>query len=185
MPTILGMVVGLFGAGLLFAPGLESHHIEAGLLTGFVLLQVAMSSWSFGSILQRRNSGHAHPVIAGAVQQFATGLILLPLNLLFRQTPTQWSARGIGALAYLIVFGSIVGYSAYVYAMDRLPVAVVSIYPYVNAMLAVALGRLVYGEPFGPREATAMVVIFTGVAMVKMQSRRAALHAQASNAAAE
>src|SRR5437588_158615 len=68
------------------------------------------------------------------------------------------------------IFGSIVGYSSYAYALDRLPVAVVSIYPYVNSVVAVALGWLFYREPFGRREALAMLVIFAGVALVKWQS---------------
>ena len=72
----------------------------------------------------------------------------------------------------LVVFGSIVGYSAYAYALDKLPVAVVSIYPYVNSVVAVALGWLFYREPFGWHEAVAMVVIFTGVALVKRFARK-------------
>ena len=74
-----------------------------------------------------------------------------------------------------MIFGSIVGYSAYAYALDRLPVAVVSIYSYVNSVVALALGWLFYREPFGPREALATVVIFAGVALVKWQSGKAAL----------
>ena len=70
----------------------------------------------------------------------------------------------MSALLYLVFFGSIVGYSAYAYAMDRLPVAIVSVYPYVNAIVAVSLGWLFYREPFGLREAVAMVIIFASVA---------------------
>jgi drug/metabolite transporter (DMT)-like permease len=55
--------------------------------------------------------------------------------------------------------------------MDRLPVAIVSVYPYVNAVVAVALGWLFYREPFGMREALAMAIIFAGVAIVKRYSR--------------
>ncbi len=72
-----------------------------------------------------------------------------------------------------MIFGSIVGYSSYVVALERLPVAVVSIYNYVNPVVAVILGWLFYREPFGLREAAAMLVIFAGVAMVKrMQDSR-------------
>jgi drug/metabolite transporter (DMT)-like permease len=71
-----------------------------------------------------------------------------------------------------VSFGSLVGYSAYIYAMDRLPVAIVSIYPYVNAVVAVTLGWLFYREPFGLREAIAMMIIFAGVAIVKRYARR-------------
>jgi len=84
------------------------------------------------------------------------------------------SARGVGAVAYLVVFGSIVGYSSYVYALEHLPVAVLSIYNYINPVVAVILGWLVYRESFGSRELIAMLIIFAGVAMVKRaESRRA------------
>ena len=69
------------------------------------------------------------------------------------------------------------GYSAFVYAMDTLPVAIVSVYPYVNAVVAVALGWLFYREPFGWRETGAMVVIFAGVAVVKRYSATPAARA--------
>jgi drug/metabolite transporter (DMT)-like permease len=101
------------------------------------------------------------------VQQLAAGLILAPFAVAVPQAPIHWTVRGVAALLYLVVFGSIVGYSAYVYAMDRLPVAIVSIYPYVNSLVAVALGWMVYREPFGVRETMAMLVIFAGVAIVK------------------
>jgi drug/metabolite transporter (DMT)-like permease len=75
-------------------------------------------------------------------------------------------------MLYLVFFGSIVGYSAYIYSLDRLPVAIVSVYPYVNAVVAVALGWLFYREPFGVREAAAMLVIFVSVGAVKRYSRK-------------
>ncbi len=171
-PTIGGMAVGLAGAALLFAPAPGAlHTFDRSLLVGFLILQVGMAGWSFGSILQRRRPGKAHPVIAGGVQQLAAGLILAPFAMLVPEHPTHWSVRGVGALFYLVCFGSIVGYSAYVYAMDRLPVAIVSVYPYVNAVVAVGLGWLFYREPFGLREAVAMVIIFSSVWVVKRYSR--------------
>jgi drug/metabolite transporter (DMT)-like permease len=171
-PTLGGMAVGLAGAALLFTPDPDTHGINRALLTGFLILQLGMAGWSFGSIYQRRKAGKAHPVVAGGVQQLAAALILLPFSLLIPQPPFNWSTRGVSALGYLVVFGSLVGYSAYVYAMDRLPVAIVSIYPYANAVVAVFLGWLFYREPFGPRELVAMAIIFAGVAMVKKYSRK-------------
>jgi drug/metabolite transporter (DMT)-like permease len=79
----------------------------------------------------------------------------------------HWAPRGVGAILWLVMFGSIVGYSAFIYSMDRLAVSVVSIYNYVNPVVAVALGWLFYREPFGGREALGMMVIFAGVAIVK------------------
>jgi drug/metabolite transporter (DMT)-like permease len=180
-PTIGGMIVGLAGASLLFAPDFGSHAIDHKLLNGFLLLQIGMAGWSFGSIYQRRQSAKAHPVIVGAVQQLASGLFLAPFALLIREHRVAWSFRGVGALLYLVIFGSIVGYSAYAYALDRLPVAIVSVYPYVNAIVAVALGWLFYREPFGAREALAMAVIFAGVGAVKRFSiRREQSHSEAA-----
>ena len=167
LPTIGGMIVGLAGAGLLFTNDLSAGAIDRKMLEGFLLLQIGMAAWSFGSIFQRRQSGKAHPIIAAGVQQLAVGLIALPLALAIPEHPIHWSARGVLALLYLVCFGSIVGYSAYAYALDRLPVAILSVYPYVNAIVAVGLGWLFYREPFGVREAVAMVVIFAGVAVVK------------------
>ena len=62
-------------------------------------------------------------MIAGAVQQLAAGLASLPFALAVREHPIHWSLRGVAAILYLVMFGSIVGYSAYIYALDRLPVA--------------------------------------------------------------
>ncbi len=108
--------------------------------------------------------------MTGAIHQLAAGLAALPLALLVPEHAIVWNWRGVGAVAYLVVFGSIVGYSAYAFALDRLPVAVVSVYPYVNSIVAVTLGGLFYREPFGWTEAVAMIVIFVGVGVVKRQS---------------
>ena len=70
-------------------------------------------------------------------------------------------------MLWLVFCGSIIGYSAYVYALDRLPIALVSVYTYVNPIVAAILGSLTFNEPFGKREVLAMVVIFAGVGVVK------------------
>jgi len=173
-PTICAMLVGLVGAGLLFTPEPGQRLFNPNLFYGFLVLQLATAGWCFGSIYQRRRSGKAHSVVTGAVQQLAVGLILAPLAAAVPHHAIHWSARGAGALAYLVVFGSIVGYSAFIYAMDRLPVAIVSVYPYVNSVVALALGWLFYRERFGARETVSMAVIFSSVALVKRYSRPAA-----------
>ena len=172
-PTIGGMLVGLAGAALLVTQdsGAQAGHL--GLLHGFLLLQFGMAGWSFGSIYMRRNAGKAHPIIAGGMQQIAAGVMLAPFALLIHEHPYEWSARGVSALIYLVFFGSIVGYSAYAYALDKLPVAIVSVYPYANSIVAVTLGWLFYREPFGSRQALAMAIIFAGVALVKRFARKA------------
>ena len=169
-PAIFGMLVGLCGAALLVAPDILGHTLNNNILTGFLILQLGMASWSFGSIFQKRQELKAHPFVVGAIHQMAAGLAFLPLALFVPQHPIVWTWRGVAAILHLVTFGSIVGYSSYAYALDKLPIAVVSIYPYINSIVAVALGWLFYREPFGWLEAVAMVVIFLGVGVVKRNS---------------
>jgi drug/metabolite transporter (DMT)-like permease len=176
-PTIAGMLIGLAGVAFLVAPGgwRDSH---GAVLAGFVTLQLGCAGWAFGSILQRRTRALAHPVFSGAIQQLATGVVFFLPWLLMKPHPVHWTTRGVSALVYLVIFGSIVGYSAYIYALTTLPVAIVSTYTYVNPVVAVLLGWLFFREPFGVHEALGMAIIFVGVAVVKRYGRRQALPAQ-------
>lgn len=173
-PTILAMLVGFAGTTLLVAPEIMSEGFGGPILRGFLLIELGCGGWCLGSILQRRHQTRAHPVVSGAVQQLATGLAFAIPAFFAKPHPSTWSARSIGAVAYLVVFGSIVGYSAYIFALDRLPVSVVSIYNYVNPVIAVFLGWLFFREHFGLQELIAMLIIFAGVALVKRYSLRPA-----------
>jgi drug/metabolite transporter (DMT)-like permease len=171
-PTLAGMAVGLAGAALLVGPSALAGDVGGeNMIKGFLILQAGCFCWNWGSLRQRRQRGSVHPVVSGGVQQLAAGLAFI-LPALIAPGQISWHARGAGALLYLVIFGSIVGYSAYIFALDRLPVAIVSLYNYINPVVAVALGWLFYREPFGLREALAMTVIFTGVAVVKRFSVR-------------
>ena len=172
LPAVVGMVIGFFGASLLFAPSLMQQGFSGAVWQGFLLLQVGSASWSLGSILQKRQRSAVHPFVNGGIQQLAAGLAFLPPALLSSNHTIHWDARGTGAMLWLIVFGSVVGYNSYIYALEHLPVALVSIYTYVNPVVAAALGWLVYREPFGRREALAMGIIFAGVAVVKWFTAR-------------
>ncbi|MBZ5607523.1 MAG: EamA family transporter [Acidobacteriia bacterium] len=166
-PTILGMLVGLMGTLLLVGPSAAQQGWNGPLLRGFLLLQFGSSGWALGSILQRRLRTKAHPVISAAIQQLATGIAFALLAIPFKKLPAAWSWRGAGAILYLAVFGGMVGYSAYVYVLNKLPVSVVSIYNYINPIVALGLGWVFYREHVGVREVGAMLIIFVGVAVVK------------------
>lgn len=170
-PTIVGMLIGFLGTVVLVGPSELAHGWGGPVVTGFLVLQLGCCGWALGSILQRRYRTEAHPVMSGAVQQLATGLVYVLPALLLPARPIHWTPRGTGAVLYLVVFGSIAGYSAYMYALEHLPVSVVGIYNYVNPVVAVFLGWLFYREPFGPRELSGMAIIFAGVAVVKRFGR--------------
>ncbi len=173
-PTLGGMLVGFLGVAILMAPSVMEGAAAAtpGLVSGFLLLQVGCVLWSMGSILQKRLQTRAHPAISGAVQQLAVGIAFLPFALFTPQHPGQWSSRSTLAVLWLVLFGSIVAYSAYVYALEHLPMSIVTTYNYVNPVVAMFLGWLVYREPFGMREIVAMVFVFAGVAIVKYFSAK-------------
>jgi drug/metabolite transporter (DMT)-like permease len=167
IPALGGILVGCLGVVLLVAPNGLNTSFSASLVNGFLILQLGCFFWCLGSILHKRSGAKAHPITSGAVQQLATGLVFLLPALVIPQHPIHWNTRSTWALAYLVVFGSIVGYSAFLYALENLPIAVVTTYNYVNPVVAMALGWLFYREPFGKREFLAMLIIFAGVAIVK------------------
>ncbi len=170
LATVRGMLVGGAGIAFLVSPAIVGFRANPAVFGAFALLQLGCAGWAIGSIAQRKTTSRAHPFISGAVQQLATGIVY-SIPALIHPAPMHVTAKGVGAVIYLMFFGSIIGYSAYSFAMDRLPVAIASIYTYVNPIVAVILGWAVYREPVGWREAVGMVVIFVGVAMVKRAGR--------------
>ena len=85
----------------------------------------------------------------------------------------RFHGRGVAALAYLTVAGSIAGFVSYIYALQYLPVSTVSIYAYINPLIAVILGALLLDEPFSARTVVAMAIVFVGVALVKQPATKA------------
>jgi len=175
--TLAAMLVGFAGTALLVFPKNLQEGFSAANVKGFLILQVGNLAWALGAILFRRRSlsatqaTNAHPIVSGAVQQFVTGALTLLLTTLLPQGEVEWTTRGLLAVLYLVTFGSIVGYSAYIYVLGKLPVSIVSTYTYVNPVVAVSLGWIFYREPFGGRELTAMMIIFVGVYLVKRSQR--------------
>lgn len=169
-PTIGGMLVGVACVAFLAAPELTAEAAGQHKLVGFLLLQIGCAGWAVGSILQRHQRSRVHPFVNAAVQQAATGIAYLAPALLEAQR-THWTARAIEATLYLAIFGGLVGYSAYVLMMDRLPVAIATIYTYINPLVAVLLGWLLYHERLVRTEIVAMAIIFLGVALVRHAQR--------------
>jgi drug/metabolite transporter (DMT)-like permease len=172
--TMRGLVVGLAGVVLLIAPAAIREGWHGQTLAGFLLLQLGSAGWLFGALLQRRQKSMTHPIVSGAVQQLATGLFFVLPALLFERWPARVERRPALAVVYLVIFGSCIGYSSFVYSMAKLPVAIVSIYTYINPIVAVLLGWLFYREAFTPVHLAAMMIIFIGVWIVKHSSGRKA-----------
>lgn len=176
--TLGGLLIGLGGVVYLVLPAALREGVRGNTVSGFLLLQLAGLAWALGCLLQKRVKTSVQPFISGAVQQITAGLVLLGPAILSERFPGAVSVRSEFAFAYLVVFGSIVGFSSFIYSLTHLPVAVVSIYTFVNPVVAVFLGWLFFREPFGYPEAIAMVVIFAGIAVVRWSE--ASRHSTAS-----
>lgn len=165
--SVGGLILGMLGVIYLVWPAARGEGITGRTMTGFLLLQISGIGWAFGSLLQKRVRTTAAPFVSGAVQQLAAGLAVGVPTLIFERAPRVISLRSELAVGYLVLFGSIIGFSSYIYSMSRLPVALVSIYLFINPIVAVWLGWLLLREPFGYRELTAMAIIFAGIALVR------------------
>jgi drug/metabolite transporter (DMT)-like permease len=136
-------------------------------LLGIVATQIACVECAIGSSLSKRRAHDENVLATAAVQMIFAGISLLLLEPCSASGALYRNCRTAAALGYLIVVGSVVGYSAYAYALKYLPVSTVSLYAYANPVIAVVLGSLLLEEPFGPRVLIAAAVIFVGSAMVK------------------
>jgi drug/metabolite transporter (DMT)-like permease len=172
---LVGMLVGFAGLGLLVWPQLFGTELNGYFLLGAILIQVGCLSWSAGSVYVKGRPTGVKPLMAAAVQMLIAGVALtLAGTLTGEWGEISLSARSAGALAYLILFGSIVAYSAYTYAIQKLPLSLVTTYSYINPLIALLLGWLMLGEALGWREAVAALVILLGVALVKTSPKELA-----------
>ena len=162
-----GMAIGFAGVVILVAPELSGSKFDLRFLLGVLALQAGTIAWNFGSIRSKYHAPKTSPLMSAALQMILGGGMVALIGLAngdaahFRFTP-----RTLGAFLYLVVFGSIVAYGAYVYALSHLKTSTVSLYAYVNPAVAVFLGWLILDEPLGWNAIAAMIVIFAGMALV-------------------
>jgi len=169
--TILGLLVGVFGVAYMIYPAAMHEGMHGNTWPGFLLIQISAATWTLGSLLQKRVRSQASPVVSGAVQQFAAGVSSLAFGATFEKMPAAVGTRATLAVCYLVVFGSIIGYSAFIYVVKNLPVAIASIYYFVSPLVAVLLGWLFFREPFGVRSGIAMLIIFMSIGIVRWSER--------------
>jgi drug/metabolite transporter (DMT)-like permease len=169
----LGLIVGFGGIVLLVKPGGGSGSL------GFLLLTVAASfMWALGSFLSPRIPVPRNALVATGYEMLAGGLVLLVVGSIAyspsQLDPSGWSSRSIFGLVYLILFGSIVGYTAYAWLLANAPISQVSTYAYVNPVVAIALGVIVLDESLTVRIVAGALLILVSVAIVLRRESRIA-----------
>ncbi len=172
--VVAGLLLGFLGTLLLV--GATPAEILAADKRGPLALTMASASWSLGSVYAKRHPTQASPYMGAAFQMMVGGsAVALVGTVLGEWAAWHLSSRGIGAIAYLVIFGSILGYSAYSYALRHASATIVGTYAYVNPVIAVLLGWLLLHEPVGTRTFVAMGMILVAVVWIQfsLKQRRA------------
>jgi len=183
--ALFGTVLGLSGVALLLGPARPGRQgID---LLGAAVVLFAAFAWALGSLLSRRFAPAASPLQAAALQMLAGGALLLALSLAtgewarfslahvsvrsFAALLYHVSARSFAALLYLMVFGSLVGYTTYVWLLRVADPSRVSTYAFVNPVVAVFLGWALAGETVTLRTLVAAAVIVAAVVLITLRER--------------
>jgi drug/metabolite transporter (DMT)-like permease len=144
--------------------GIEGHPMQ---IIAIIAILVGAFSWASGSVLSRRMNLPVDPLVAAGWEMFAAGVANVFFATVFRQwRHAVWNWRSVGCVGYLVFFGSLLGFSCYIWLIAHVPVSKVVTYAYVNPMIAVLLGALILHERLAPTEYIGMVAIIASVALV-------------------
>lgn len=169
--VILGTLVGLAGMMLMFSEHLADLK-KLDYRLGIFLTLLAVISWATGSIWLKKQQQQSNPFMNAAIQMLAGGVLCMPLSFIADDwTAITWSAKTLYALAYLILFGSLLAYASYLYALRTLPIVVVSLYAYVNPVVAVVLGWLVLAEKLNAKILLSISIVLAGIFIVNRSYR--------------
>jgi len=175
---MVGIAIGFLGLAILVGPTelLGGRTMDP---AGAAVLVLASLSWAVGSVISRRTSLPASPLLGTAMQMLCGGGLLLLLGTVAgewaRLDLAAVAPRSWWALAYLIVFGSLVGFTAYIWLLQNVEIAKVATYAYVNPIVAVLLGWWLAGEQLSVRIGFAAAIIVAGVAFITSGRSRPAM----------
>ena len=163
---VLGVATGLGGIILIFGEHLTELS-DSNYVIGIVMTFLANLCWAIGSIWTKNKNQNTSPFLNAGLQMLFGGLFLIPFSLVMDDySAIQWSGEIIYTLAYMIVVGSVGAYACYSYAIKKLPMTIVSLYAYINPIVAVILGWLILNEKLNLRIGLAIFITITGIYLV-------------------
>jgi drug/metabolite transporter (DMT)-like permease len=171
--TILtGLIMGLVGVCLIFGEDIK-YLTDPNNLIGVLALLGAVIFWSIGSLYSKYVKVNVHPLMGASVQMLMAGIVLSVIGIFIGELPRlRVEINGLLSLAYLVIVGSFIGYTSYIYAIAKLPLALISTYAYINPVIALFLGWIVLDEKLDFQTAIAAAVIIVGVFIVKQGTAR-------------
>jgi drug/metabolite transporter (DMT)-like permease len=168
--VLLGILIGLVGVAMLVGDGLRSNGQSKWTLVAGGVVLVAAFSWAAGSVYSSRRPLKVSTLMAAGMQMLAGGFLLLLLAVVtgdpLRLNLANASWTSIGAFFYLLIFGSLVGFTAYSWLLNNVAPARAATYAYVNPVVAVLLGWLVASEPLTRQMLIAAAVIIGSVILI-------------------
>lgn len=161
-----GVIVGVIGMIVLFQNNIaDLANPKYG--TGAFMILLAALGWASGSVFIKKQKKRSHPILNAGLQMFFGGSWSFVFSWIFDDlSNVQWSPETAGALAYLIIFGSLLAFAAYGYALSKLPITLVSMHAYINPLVAVFLGWLILDEKVNLNTAFAFLLIVTSIYLV-------------------
>lgn len=166
--SLIGLAIGFAGIVVLVWPEM-THGGASGrsFIIGVIAIQLACVGWVVGTSYAKRHELGDNPFQSAALQMVFSGVMLLTAATAHGDwAQLSFTPRTFAAIAYLSIAGSLVAYSAYIYAIQHLPLQLVSLYAYINPMIAVALGTLLLNEPLSARVIVAAALVFAGTWIV-------------------
>ena len=164
---VAGVLVGFAGVVFLVVPRGASGEVDP---LGLLTVIGATFSWALGTFASPRLRTPRDPLASTTIQMLAGGALLVVIAVAIgepaRADPSTFSTASLAAMAYLVVFGSLVAFSAYTWLLQHTSVSVVSTYAYVNPVVAVLLGALVLNEVVAPSMLIGAAIIIAAVAFI-------------------
>ncbi len=166
--ALAGLTIGFAGIVVLVWPSMTQGGASGrAFVLGVVAIQIACIGWVIGTSYAKRHELGDDPFPSAALQMVFSGIMLLTLATIRGDwSELTFTPRTLAAMAYLAIAGSLVAYSAYIYAIQHLPLSTVSLYAYINPIIAVALGTALLGEPLSTRIALAAFLVLAGTYIV-------------------
>jgi drug/metabolite transporter (DMT)-like permease len=170
--ALLGLGLGFSGIVVLVWPEITNGGADGGaFILGVIAIQLACVGWVIGTGYARRHELGDNPFRSTALQMVFSGVMLLAAATWHGDwQQLSFTPRTLAAMLYLSIAGSLVAYSAYIYAIQHLPLSLVSLYAYINPIIAVTLGTLLLAEPFTTRVAVAAALVLIGTWIVGRRS---------------
>ena len=164
----IGMLLGFGGVAMLVTPGGSGGSWSVPFVIAALAVQVGSFCWQLGAMRGKYHVRNVPLLASAGLQMFFGGVIVTVAGFAIGEGPRfVFNPRTFAALAYLTLFGGVIAYSAYVFALAHMRTTHSSLYAYVNPVVAVFLGWLILDEPLTWMSIVAMVVILGGVALVQ------------------